>query len=412
MTTVNLVPQDLAGRLEWIDPTQCRCSSEQIPWHEIRVLTSVVNLRICEGAEIPPFIYSNRGGRDGSPKVRVFDEYGGEVRSIPTRGWDELDETDAGEGSERGSVAPSFVPRREENRNALDFSAPQQEVPESPDDESESEDEEPLKTYFGKEKQGDLGDCDSEMWQLSQIISQRRKQLNQLREEIEQEQFEEKWRTVGSLTACQEIAEKGVEGILRHIFQGVKRNALAGAKEFLLYGPETSPEELERALIRYDRKTEIIQTDKEKSGSKTQRSKDPPRRSSREKKPYNRYEVEGKFSPHPEQKPDRNWRKGRDRFSPKDSSHGGRKYRDQSKPRDNRPENNREKSNYITPEKWNKLSSEVRQQIMEDRQKSRPEARIGRVRTADTRAEASVEKEEAKAKRKKNKKKGPELTEA
>lgn len=150
MTTVNLVPQDLAGRLEWIDPTQCRCSSEQIPWHEIRVLTSEVNLRIFEGAEIPPFIYSNRGGRDGSPKVRVFDEYGGEVRSIPTRGWDELDETDVGEGSERGSVAPSFVPRREENRNALDYSAPQPEVPESPDDESESEDEEPLKTYFGK----------------------------------------------------------------------------------------------------------------------------------------------------------------------------------------------------------------------------------------------------------------------
>lgn len=50
------------------------------------------------------------------------------------------------------------------------------------------------------------------------------------KEETEQERFEEKLRTVGALTACQEIAEKGVEGILKHIFQGVKRNALIGAK--------------------------------------------------------------------------------------------------------------------------------------------------------------------------------------
>ncbi len=30
-----------------------------------------------EGAEIPSFIYSSRGGKDGFPKVRVFDESGG-----------------------------------------------------------------------------------------------------------------------------------------------------------------------------------------------------------------------------------------------------------------------------------------------------------------------------------------------
>ncbi len=85
------------------------------------------------------------------------------------------------------------------------------------------------------------------------------------REELEQDNFVAQWRTVGVLSACQEVTEKGVGGILRHIFQGVKRNALVGAKEFLLYGPETSPEELEKALIRYDRKTEIIQSEKEKS---------------------------------------------------------------------------------------------------------------------------------------------------
>lgn len=91
MTTVSLVSHDLVKMLELIDPTQCRCGSDQIPWHKIRMLTSVVNLRIYEGAEIPPFIYSNRGERVSS-KVRVFDEYGGGARNIPTRGWDDLDE--------------------------------------------------------------------------------------------------------------------------------------------------------------------------------------------------------------------------------------------------------------------------------------------------------------------------------
>ncbi len=62
------------------------------------------------------------------------------------------------------------------------------------------------------------------------------------KEDLVQERFEAKWSSVGALTACQDVAEKGVEGILKHIFQGVKKNALLGAREFLLYGPETSPE--------------------------------------------------------------------------------------------------------------------------------------------------------------------------
>ena len=67
------------------------------------------------------------------------------------------------------------------------------------------------------------------------------------KEELEQKQFEEKWAAVGALSACQEMAQKGVEGLLRHIFRGVKNNALTGAREFLLYGPETAPEELEKS---------------------------------------------------------------------------------------------------------------------------------------------------------------------
>ncbi len=114
------------------------------------------------------------------------------------------------------------------------------------------------------------------------------------KEELEQDNFEAQWRTVGALSACQEVAEKGVGGILKHIFQGVTRNALVGAKEFLLYGPETSPEELERALIRYDRKEKSHTTN-----NKAPRPKVQPRRSERERKLYNRYERESMPYPRP-----------------------------------------------------------------------------------------------------------------
>lgn len=103
---------------------------------------------ICEGAEILPFIYPTRGEREVSLKVRLFDEYGGEARNIPTRSWDDLDEIDTGEGPEYGLVAPGFMPSQKGNRDALDLSILQPEVPESPDDESESESEKTL--IFGK----------------------------------------------------------------------------------------------------------------------------------------------------------------------------------------------------------------------------------------------------------------------
>lgn len=48
---------------------------------------------------------------------------------------------------------------------------------------------------------------------------------------------------------------------------------------------------------------------------------------------------------------------------------------------------------------------------MTERQKNRPEAKIGRVTINDREEEVSVEKEEVKPKRKKNKKKSPEVIE-
>lgn len=38
------------------------------------------------------------------------------------------------------------------------------------------------------------------------------------KEEQEQKQFKDKWITVGALAACQEMAQKGVESRLKHIF--------------------------------------------------------------------------------------------------------------------------------------------------------------------------------------------------
>ncbi len=154
---------------------------------------------------------------------------------------------------------------------------------------------------------------------------------------------------------------EGVEGILRHIFQGVKKNALLGAREFLLYGPETSPEELEKTLIRYDRKTEIIHADKEKSNNRPPRSKDQPRKSDREKKLYNHYEMEGRNSPRRDHKTDHRANKGEDRtprakFRP--PPRGGKGFRDQSRPRTKRTEGTRSRGGYISPEKWEKLNAE------------------------------------------------------
>ncbi len=65
MATISLIPRDLGGKLDWVDPTQCKCGSGQLPWEEIRMIAPVVNIRVLDGTEIPSFIYSSRGGKDG-----------------------------------------------------------------------------------------------------------------------------------------------------------------------------------------------------------------------------------------------------------------------------------------------------------------------------------------------------------
>ncbi len=231
------------------------------------------------------------------------------------------------------------------------------------------------------------------------------------KEELEQENFEAQWRTVGALSACQEVAEKGVGGILRHIFQGVKRNALIGAKEFLLYGPETSPEELEKALIRYDRKTEIIQSEKEKShtaNNKAPRPKDQPRRSERERKPYNRYERESVPSPRPDYRSDQRWKKGEERAGRNDQKYQTRgvgRYRDQSKPSARPNENTRRTGGYISPDKWEKMSADEQARVLAERGKSKTGTKIGQVRIESpqsTERRELVEPKEVKIKRKRS----------
>ncbi len=139
-------------KLDWVDPTQYRCGSGQLPWEEIRTIAPVENIRVLDGAEIPPFIYSSRGGKDGFFKVRVFDESGGEIRNIPTKSWSSLEDFEMVEGSERGSLAPSFTPQRAGGECALDPSAPPLFNPKSPDDEFSLEGEKLFRAYFGRGK--------------------------------------------------------------------------------------------------------------------------------------------------------------------------------------------------------------------------------------------------------------------
>lgn len=95
--------------------------ANQIPWREM------VNFRVREGVEALTFVYSKKGG-----KVSVFDEAGGEIKGIPIRSWSTLAEVDPGQESERGSIAPSLIPRREGDKCALHPNAPPLEMPEVP----------------------------------------------------------------------------------------------------------------------------------------------------------------------------------------------------------------------------------------------------------------------------------------
>lgn len=83
-------------------------------------------------------------------KVRVIDKAGEEIKGIPTRGWASLTVDDPEEGSERGSMAPSFILLREGNESALDPSAPTADFDtlESPRDDFLSKDEVPVRIYI------------------------------------------------------------------------------------------------------------------------------------------------------------------------------------------------------------------------------------------------------------------------
>lgn len=189
---------------------------------------------------------------------------------------------------------------------------------------------------------------------------------------------------------------------------------MIGAREFLLYGPETSPEELEKALIRYDRKTEIIQTEKEKSNNKSPRHRDQPRRSEREKKPYNRYEKENRPSPCPEHRSDQRWNKGQERaerYDPKYRARGGKNFREQSRPRVQQNESNRGKGSYISSDKWERMSAEERVWIVAERSKAKAGTKIGQVRVesqCDNEGTEMRETKEVKVRRKRNQQRSAE----
>lgn len=89
-----------------------------------------------EGAEVPTFTYSSKGGKVGPPKVRVFDKASGEIQGIPTKSWATLAKIDQGEGSERGSVSPSLILQREGIECTHHPCALKPDNPDSPSDES------------------------------------------------------------------------------------------------------------------------------------------------------------------------------------------------------------------------------------------------------------------------------------
>ncbi len=80
MATISLIPPDLGGKLDWVDPTHYRCGSGQLPWEEIRTIAPVVNIRDLDGAEIPSFIYSSRKGKMDFQKSESLMNPVGEIK--------------------------------------------------------------------------------------------------------------------------------------------------------------------------------------------------------------------------------------------------------------------------------------------------------------------------------------------
>ncbi len=105
-------------------------------------------------------------------------------------------------------------------------------------------------------------------------------------------------------------------------------------------------------MIRFDGRSGIINVVKEKSNNRPPQYKDQARKSGRERKPYNRYEMERRHSPRRDRRTDHRANKGEER-TPRDRSRppprGGKGFRNQSRPRTERADGARGKSDLLAP---------------------------------------------------------------
>ncbi|KAK2878653.1 hypothetical protein Q8A67_019444 [Cirrhinus molitorella] len=119
----------------------------------------------------------------------------------------------------------------------------------------------------------------------------------------------------------------------------------------------------------------MIQSDREKLSSKQQGPRELPRRSSHERKPHRRYKTESRPPPHSPRRTGqgpKRYEERVDRDNPNFHNSGGKRFRDLPRNRVHRSDNDKEKSGYVSPEKWNKLTLEIRARIMAEREKGRP----------------------------------------
>ncbi|KAL1249535.1 hypothetical protein QQF64_020540 [Cirrhinus molitorella] len=118
----------------------------------------------------------------------------------------------------------------------------------------------------------------------------------------------------------------------------------------------------------------MIQSDREKLSSKQQRPRELPRRSNRERKPHRRYETESRPPPHSPRRTERGHKRYEervDRDNPNFHNSERKRFRNLPRNRVHRSDNDKEKSGYVSPEKWNKLTTEERARIMAEREKGR-----------------------------------------
>ncbi len=137
-----------------------------------------------------------------------------------------------------------------------------------------------------------------------------------------------------------------------------------------------------------------------------EQEKDQPRRSERERKPYNRYKRESMPPPCPDYRSDQRLKKGEERAGRNDQKYqtrGGGRYRDQSRPRVKQNESTPRTGGYISPDKWEKMSTEERARTIAERDKSKTGTKIGQVRIESPQSNERrqlVEPKEVKIKRK------------